>query len=389
MTIDITQSGAAPVELETQVAKRVEDSVAGVTNVKHIKSTITDGSAKITIEFQLGTNTDRAVNDVKDAVSKVRQELPRTINEPIIQRLDIEGLPIVTYAASAPSMTLEELSWFIDDTVGRKLQGVRGVAQVSRVGGVKREIRVSLNPERLLALGITAGEVNLQLRATNTDLAGGRGEVGGAEQSIRALASATTVERLASTSITIPGGRKVRLDQLGQVTDSAQERRTFAKLNGRDVVAFTVVRAKGESDLSVAAACFRGSGEARGRKPARDIREDRLHGGFHHRQLPLRDGYAARRSDPRYSRGAAFSSRSARDYHCSDRATALDISNLLGDAGAGLFAQHGVAAGHHARDRHPRRRRDRGNREHRPAHADGEIPLSAPRSKPPTKSALR
>ena len=252
VTVDITQSGAAPVELETQVTKRVEDSVAGVTNVKHIKSSITDGASMTTIEFQLGTNTDRAVNDVKDAVSKVRQELPRTINEPIIQRLDIEGLPIVTYGASAPSMTLEQLSWFIDDTVGRKLQGVRGVAQVSRVGGVKREIRVSLIPERLLALGITAGEVNQQLRATNTDLAGGRGEVGGAEQSIRALASAGSVERLASTSITIPGGRKVRLDQLGQVTDSAQERRTFAKLDGRDVVAFTVVRAKGESDLSVA-----------------------------------------------------------------------------------------------------------------------------------------
>jgi hydrophobe/amphiphile efflux-1 (HAE1) family protein len=252
VTIDVTQSGAAPVELETQVTKRIEDSVAGVSNVKHIKSSITDGSSKTTIEFQLGTNTDRAVNDVKDAVSKVRQELPRTINEPIIQRLDIEGLPIVTYAAEAPSMTLEELSWFIDDTVARKLQGTRGVAQVGRVGGVKREIRVSLNPERLLALGVTAGEVNLQLRATNTDLAGGRGAIGGAEQSIRALASATTVERLAATSITLPGGRKVRLDQLGQVTDSAQERRTFAKLDGRDVVAFTVVRAKGESDLTVA-----------------------------------------------------------------------------------------------------------------------------------------
>jgi hydrophobe/amphiphile efflux-1 (HAE1) family protein len=252
VTVEITQLGAAPIELETQVTKRVEDSVAGVTNVKHVKSSITDGSSMTTIEFQLGTNTDRAVNDVKDSVSKIRQELPRTINEPIIQRLDIEGLPIVTYAASAPSMTLEQLSWYIDDTVARKLQGVRGVAQVSRVGGVKREIRVSLNPERLLALGITAGEVNQQLRATNTDLAGGRGEIGGAEQSIRALASANTVERLASTSITLPGGRKVRLDQLGQVTDSAQEKRTFAKLDDRDVVAFTVVRAKGESDLSVA-----------------------------------------------------------------------------------------------------------------------------------------
>lgn len=160
VTVSITQSGAAPIELESQVTRRVEDLVAGVTNVKHIKSSITDGASATTIEFQLGTNTDRAVNDVKDAVAKIRQELPRTIDEPIIQRLDIEGLPIVTYAASAPSMTLEELSWFIDDTVARKLQGVRGVAQVSRVGGLKREIRVSLNPERLLALGVTAGEVN-------------------------------------------------------------------------------------------------------------------------------------------------------------------------------------------------------------------------------------
>ena len=120
VTIGITQSGAAPIELETQVTKRVEDSVAGVTNVKHIRSSITDGASATTIEFQLGTNTDRAVNDVKDAVAKVRQELPRSIDEPIIQRLDIEGLPIVTYAASAPSMTLEELSWFVDDTVARR-----------------------------------------------------------------------------------------------------------------------------------------------------------------------------------------------------------------------------------------------------------------------------
>ncbi len=252
VTVDVKQSGAAPIELETQVTKRIEDSVAGVTNIKHIRSSITDGSSVTTIEFQLGTNTDRAVNDVKDAVAKVRQQLPRTIEEPIIQRLDIEGLPILTYAALAPSMTLEELSWFIDDTVARRLQSVRGVAQVSRVGGLKREIRVSLIPERLLALGITAAEINQQLRATNTNLAGGRGEIGGAEQAIRAIASAATVERLASTSITLPGGRKVRLDQLGQVTDSAQERRTFAKLDGRDVVAFTIVRAKGESDARVA-----------------------------------------------------------------------------------------------------------------------------------------
>lgn len=252
VTVAITQSGAAPAELEPQVTKRVEDAIAGVTNVKHMTSSITDGQSLTTIEFELNTDTDRAVNDVKDAIAKIRQDLPRTIDEPVTQRIDIEGLPIVTYAAAAPAMTLEELSWFIDDVVARKLQGVSGVAQVTRAGGVEREIRVSLDPDRLSALGITAGEVNAQLRATNVDLAGGRGEIGGAEQAIRALASATTVERLAATTITLPGGRKVRLDQIGQVTDSVKEPRTFARLNGREVVAFTVIRSKGASDASVA-----------------------------------------------------------------------------------------------------------------------------------------
>ena len=161
----ITQSGAAPSELETQVTKRVEDSIAGVPGVKHITSTIVEGSSATLVEFYLETPVDRAVNDVKDAISRIRSELPRTIDEPIVQRLDVEGLPIVTYSARAPAMTPEELSWFVDDTVARALQSVPGVSKVERVGGVEREIRVALNPEGLLALGSPAGHVNRQLRA--------------------------------------------------------------------------------------------------------------------------------------------------------------------------------------------------------------------------------
>jgi len=179
ITINITQSGAAPSELETQVTKRVEDAVAGVSGVKKIKSSISDGLSTTSIEFRLEVNSDRALNDVKDAVAKIRAELPRSIDEPIIQRLDIAGLPILTYAVSAPNMSLEQLSWFVDDVAARGLQGVRGVGQVQRIGGVDREIRVSIDPDRLLSLGVTAGEVSRQLRATNVDIGGGRGEVAG------------------------------------------------------------------------------------------------------------------------------------------------------------------------------------------------------------------
>jgi len=252
--VRIYQSGAAPSELETQVTKRIEDAVAGVNGVKHITSSINEGASVSTIEFRLEIDPDRALNDVKDAVQRIRTDLPRTIEEPVVTRIELEGLPVVTYAARAPSMTPEELSWFVDDTIVRLLQGVKGVSEVKRTGGVKREIRIALDPDRLLALGATAGDVNLQVRASNINLAGGRGEIAGREQAIRTLASKDTVEGLADTMIALPGGRKVRLDQLGTVTDSIEEPRTFAKLDGEDIVAFSISRAKGESDTEVAAA---------------------------------------------------------------------------------------------------------------------------------------
>jgi hydrophobe/amphiphile efflux-1 (HAE1) family protein len=251
--VRVTQSGAAPSELEVQVTKKIEDAIAGVNGVKHQTSAVTEGSSITTIEFRLEVNQDRALNDVKDAIARIRAELPRTIDEPIVTRIEIEGLPIVTYGARAPGMTPEELSWFVDDVVVRALQGVKAVSQIERFGGVDREIRVSLDPDRLLAFGITAGDVNRQLRATNVDLAGGRGEIAGREQAIRTLAGKLSVADLAATAIVLPRGRKVRLDELGTVTDSTAEPRTFAALDGRPVVAFAISRAKGASDVVVAA----------------------------------------------------------------------------------------------------------------------------------------
>jgi len=251
--VRVYQSGAAPSELEVQVTKKIEDAIAGVNGVKHQTSAVTEGSSITTIEFRLEVNQDRALNDVKDAIARIRAELPRTIDEPIVTRIEIEGLPIVTYGARAPGMTPEELSWFVDDVVVRALQGVKAVSQIERFGGVEREIRISLDPDRLLAFGITAGDVSRQLRATNVDLAGGRGEIAGREQAIRTLAGKQSVADLAATAIVLPRGRKVRLDELGSVTDSTAEQRTFAALDGRPVVAFAISRAKGASDVVVAA----------------------------------------------------------------------------------------------------------------------------------------
>ncbi len=257
VAVTVTQPGAAPSELQTQVTKRVEDAIAGVSGVKHITSTITEGTSSTTIEFRLETNEDRALNDVKDAISRIRTDLPRTIDEPIVNRVDIVGLPILVYGVSAPAMTPEDLSWFVDDVAARQIQGVRGVGGVERLGGVDREIRIELRPERLNALGVTAADVNAQLLLTSADMAGGRGTLGGQEQSIRTLAGARSTATLAETSIVLAGGRHVRLGDLARIVDTSAEQRTFARLDGKPIVGLAITRAKGASDAAVAQAVAR------------------------------------------------------------------------------------------------------------------------------------
>src|SRR6476646_11991428 len=254
VSVTISQFGAAPSELEGQVTKSVEDAVSGVEGVRHIRSSITDGLSVTTIDFRLETNTDRALNDVKDAVTRVRSNLPRNIDEPLIQRVDVVGLGIVTYAAISPGKTPEQLSYFVDEVVKRRLQGIRGVGRVERIGGVDREILVSLDPDRVQAIGLTAVDVSRRLRGTNIDVAGGRAEIGGGDEAIRTLAGAKTLDALSGTVIALPAGGTVRLDDLGVVTDTVAEPRTFARVDGEPVVAFSALRAKGASDVSVAKA---------------------------------------------------------------------------------------------------------------------------------------
>ncbi|WP_104490927.1 efflux RND transporter permease subunit [Paracoccus denitrificans] len=249
VSVVVSQPGAAPSELTRQVIQPIEDSIASITGVRHITSSATDSSARIYVEFELETDTDRAVNDVKDAVANVRADLPESIVEPLIHRIDISGMAILTYAVSNPGMSIEGLSDFVDDVVSRDLSTVSGVASITRIGGADRQINVELDPDRIMAFGLTAAEISDQLRAKNIDMGGGRGDLAGTEYSIRALGSAGDVARLGATPILIGGGRTVRLDQLGSVTDGASEERKFALLDGQPVVAFGVFRASGESDL--------------------------------------------------------------------------------------------------------------------------------------------
>ena len=254
ISVTVAQFGAAPAEIESQVTKTIEDAVSGVEGVQHIASSISDWVSITTIELRLGTDTDRALNEVRDAISRVRGALPSNIDEPLVHRVVTEGLPIVTYAVIAPGKTPEELTWFVDDVVQRALQGVRGVGRVERIGGAEREILVSLDPTRLRAVGLTASDVSRRLRATNVDVAGGRVEIGGNDQAIRTLAGAKSLALLAGIQIALPAGGEVRLEDLGEVTDTVAEPRKFARLDGEPVVGLSILRSKGTSEVAVAKA---------------------------------------------------------------------------------------------------------------------------------------
>jgi|KBSMisStandDraft_5_1062788.scaffolds.fasta_scaffold33575_2 multidrug efflux pump subunit AcrB len=248
--VSVTQPGAAPNEMETQVTQRVESAIRGISGVDEINSTVVEGNSTTFVSFQLGTPTDRAVNDVRNAVDQIRSNLPDGILEPQVTRVDAESEPISYVGAQTTDMTLEQLSWYIDNTVAKRLLGLPGIASVSRVGGVDRNIRVILDPAALQAQGITAAQVNQQLRQSNMNGAGGRAEIAGSEQSVRVLGNAQDAYALSQTQISLPGGRFVKLADLGEVKDSNSEQRSIAKMNGRQVVTFMIQRAKGSSEVT-------------------------------------------------------------------------------------------------------------------------------------------
>jgi hydrophobic/amphiphilic exporter-1 (mainly G- bacteria), HAE1 family len=256
VTVTVSDPGAAPAELETQVARIVENAVATVGGVAHITTNIADGVSTTAVEFHFGKDVDRAVSDVRDAVTRVRGDLPGSVNEPVIARTTTSGGPMMTYtvkaAAVAAAKSPAELSWFIDNEVAKKLLAVPGVGQVRRVGGVDRELRIVLDPQRLASQGVTAAEVSKQLRAVNVNLPGGKAQLFGREQSIRTLGGAQSVDELRALQIPLKDGRSLRLADLGQVIDGAADATQDAFVDGERVVAFQVIRGVGSSSVDVA-----------------------------------------------------------------------------------------------------------------------------------------
>ncbi len=250
VNVTVSQPGAAPTEIENQITQRIESAVRSLNGVRNISSTAREGSSNTTVEFEVGTDPNDAVAEVKNAVDSVRGSLPDGILEPRISKIDIAGGFLGIYAVEADDMTIEQLSWFIDDTIAKRLLSVEGMAEVGRFGGVDREIEVILDPARMQALGVTAGQINSVLRQTNLDAGGGVAEVGGTRQSLRVLGNNETAYELSQSQIQLGGGRTIKLADVATVRDGYSERTSISKVRDKEVVNFYMSRAKGASDVT-------------------------------------------------------------------------------------------------------------------------------------------
>ncbi|MFT4266075.1 MAG: efflux RND transporter permease subunit [Xenophilus sp.] len=255
--VTATLPGASPAQLENDVARKIENSIATLQGLKHITTTLTDGAATIAAEFVLEKPIQEAVDDVRSAVGRVRSDMPADLRDPIVTKLDLAAQPILAFAISSDRLDDEALSWFVDDTVARRLMAVPGVGAVNRVGGVAREIRVALDPARLQALNATAADVSRQLRQVQQESAGGRADLGGTEQPVRTIATVASADELRQMQIPLPDGRRIALANVATVRDTVAEPRAAALLNGRQVVGFEVARSRGASEIEVGAAVER------------------------------------------------------------------------------------------------------------------------------------
>ena len=274
-TISVTASlpGAAPAQLETDVARKLENAIAPLQGLKHITTKVQDGVVTLTSEFRLEKPVQEALDEVRSAVQGARADLPSDLRDPLVQKLNLAGTPVLAYTIRSTRLDDEALSWKVDNEITRKLLSLRGVGAVNRVGGVTREVRVALDPARLQALGITAAEVSRQLRLVQQESSGGRMALGEGEQPVRTLATVQTAEDIGRIALATSRGARVRMDQIATVSDTLAEPRAFASLNGQPVVGFEVVRSRGESEVAVGALVRQALADYRAANPDLEITE--------------------------------------------------------------------------------------------------------------------
>jgi len=242
--IGVAYPGAAPDVVEREVVTRLEDKISGISGVDKLNSTSTDGFASIIIQFVFSKDVDQATQDVRDAISAVRAQLPAEIIEPIIQRFDPNSLPIVSLALTSEVLTPTQLTSYADQTIGGELRSVPGVAQVNIAGGDSAQLNVDVRPADLAAAGIGIDAVVSALRAQNLAAPVGSVQSAAEERSIRLEGRFDRPEDFASLVITTRNGQPITLGQVATISAGAAEPKSAARFNGVQAIGLDIVKSR-------------------------------------------------------------------------------------------------------------------------------------------------
>jgi multidrug efflux pump subunit AcrB len=249
--VSLSLPGATPSQLETEVARKTEDAIASIAGVKHLSTSITEGNVSIGVSFDLEKDLSDALTETKDALDRIRADLPTDLEAPNVSANRIGGGPLITYSISSSKLDEKSLSWFVDDTVGRLFMSINGAGKFSRVGGVSREVRIEVDPVKLAALNVTAADISKAIKQVQIETSGGRGYVGRSEQAIRTIATVARAEDLNALPIALPDGRRIQLDQVATIYDTEAKRTEAALVNGRETVVFEVYGSKGADEVQI------------------------------------------------------------------------------------------------------------------------------------------
>ncbi len=251
--VSATQEGMAPAQLEQEVARKIENAIAPLSRLRHIRTVIVDGTVSFVVEFFIDKDVEVALSEIRNAVESIRPELPPEMTSPpVVSKLTTAGAPLLGYTVESTSMDVEDLSWFVDNELSRAMLGVHGVGKFQRIGGIDREARVDLDPVRMAALGVSAAEISQQLKRVQLNSSGGRAEIGASVQGFRTLAAASRIEELEALSIPLADGRTIRLSDIARVHDGHADRSSIALIDGKPVIGFEVTRSKGSMEVEVA-----------------------------------------------------------------------------------------------------------------------------------------
>lgn len=251
ISVTVTNEGAAPQEVETEITQRLEDQLTTISGLDTMTSTSSEGQSQITLQFDLDKDVDTAAQDVRDKVNLVRGQLPSTAEDPLIQKRDPNSQPILQIAV-AGDMPQSELYTLADKEIKDRLQTVEGVSDVQLVGGGEREIQISLNPDRMKAYGVTATDVTQALQKQNQAAPGGRLTQGPSEVTVRTLGKAETVEEFKSLPVVKRDNYTVLLSDVAEVKDGTVEARSISLLNGQNALTIQVLKQAGGNTVTVA-----------------------------------------------------------------------------------------------------------------------------------------